>query len=123
MIDKNNGGDAPRVAGLHAVVLIAGDFAGQVNFYKEVMGFTPIAEYPDAVFFSIGAQKLALFAKGHHPEGDANLDGAHHGLSHLEFSIAKGDRATMEGRLKAAGAHAYRDNFRDADGNLFHFVV
>ncbi|HLD41921.1 MAG TPA: glyoxalase/bleomycin resistance/dioxygenase family protein, partial [archaeon] len=77
--------------------------------------------YGDVVFFKIGKQKLALFAKSHHKEGTKRLEGASKGISHLEFHISKKDLPVIGKKLKEKGFHAYTDNFEDADGNLFHF--
>jgi catechol-2,3-dioxygenase len=106
---------------LDAIVLIAKNYKKQVSFYRDTLGLEVVAEYGDAIFFSIGKQKLAIFAKTHHPEAVQRLDGARHGISHLEFGIKKQDVDAIFKRLTDAGAAAYDDNFEDADGNLFHF--
>lgn len=111
------------VRGLDAVVLIARDFERQVAFYRDVLGLELEWSAHDAAFFRCGDQKLAVFAKSHHPQAVPRLDGARHGLSHLEFAVAGEDHAALVARLEAAGFHAYGDNFEDADGNLFHFNV
>ncbi|GGA44123.1 hypothetical protein GCM10007416_16590 [Kroppenstedtia guangzhouensis] len=85
----------PLIRGLHAVVLIVKD---------------------------LEEQKIALFAQGHHREGTQRLEGAAKGISHLEFTIDPQDAQAWDRRLKQAGFHAYRSNYEDADGNLFHFV-
>jgi catechol-2,3-dioxygenase len=111
-----------RVLGLDAVVLIVKDLEAQKRFYHEVLGLDIQGDYGDAVFFSCGAQKLALFARSHHAEGTARLEGAAKGLSHLEFRISAAGEDALRQRLTAAGFHAYGENFCDADGNLFHFT-
>jgi catechol 2,3-dioxygenase-like lactoylglutathione lyase family enzyme len=109
------------ILGLDAVVLIAKDLQAQGRFYREVLGLPLTGDYGDALFFDCGSQKLALFAQSHHPEGTKRLEGASKGISHLEFRIASDDEPSLRRRLTEAGFHAYRDNFHDADGNLFHF--
>lgn len=111
----------PKIQSLDAVILIANDFVKQRQFYKETMGLKVVEEYQDAIFFAIGEQKLAIFAKSHHPEGTERLGKANHGISHLEFGIAKGDEKVAGDRLKDAKAHVSGRDFEDADGNLFHF--
>lgn len=112
-----------KIQSLDAIVLIANDFEKQRQFYKEVLGLEVIEEYSDAVFFAIGAQKLAIFAKNHHPEGTRRLDGATHGISHLEFGINKDDAKQLTEKLKAVKALADDRHFQDSDGNLFHFNI
>jgi len=107
---------------IHAVILIVKDLEAQKRFYRDVLGLAIAGDYGDAVFFDVGGQTLGLFAKSHHAEGTARLEGAAKGISHLEFSIDASKRAALEERLREAGFHAYRDNFCDADGNLFHFA-
>ncbi len=109
------------ILGLDAVVIIVKDLAAQRHFYRDVLGLPLVGDYGDALFFDCGDQKLALFAHSHHPEGTKRLEGAGKGISHLEFRIAPGDQDRLRQRLTDAGFHAYRDNFCDADGNLFHF--
>ena len=109
------------IQGLGAVILIVKDIEKQKTFYKDVLGLSIDADYGDAVFFKLGQQKIGLFAKDHHREGTQRLEGASKGISHLEFRINKKDREKIEKRLKENGHHAYKDNYEDADGNLFHF--
>jgi catechol 2,3-dioxygenase-like lactoylglutathione lyase family enzyme len=111
------------VRGLDAVVLIARDFDRQVAFYRDVLGLEVAWAGHDAAFFRCGGQTLAVFAKSHHPQAVPRLDGARHGLSHLEFAVAAEDHDALSARLEAAGFRAYGDNFEDPDGNLFHFNV
>ena len=113
---------AQEVTGLHGVVLISPNYEEQVRFYRDVLGLAIHSQYEDATFFAVGEQLLAVFGRGHHPEGTKRLGGAKHGLSHLEFQVETKKRAEVERRLDVEGARAYRDNFQDADGNLFHFV-
>jgi catechol 2,3-dioxygenase-like lactoylglutathione lyase family enzyme len=110
------------VSGIHGVILIANDFEGQCRFYRDTLGLEMTAHYSDAAFFKAGNQTLGIFAQTHHPEGTKRLGGADHGISHLEFSIDKSLEQEFIDRLTEAGAHAYKDNFADADGNLFHFT-
>lgn len=112
----------PSITGLNGVILISSNYAEQVAFYRDIMGFKVTASASDATFFQCGNQVFAIFAKGHHPEGDASLDGANHGISHLEFCLDARDIEAMTEKLRKSNAHAYRDVFHDADGNLFHFV-
>jgi len=111
------------IRGLDAVVLIVKNLEQQKRFYQEVLGLELDGDYGDAVFFRCGDQKLALFAASHHPESTRSLEGAKKGISHLEFRVSKKDGRELDRRLRKSGFHAYRDNYRDADGNLFHFNV
>jgi catechol 2,3-dioxygenase-like lactoylglutathione lyase family enzyme len=113
--------DPSPVVGLDAVILIAADFPAQCAFYRDVLGLEVKATYADAAFFKLGGQTLGIFARSHHPEGSRRLQGASHGLSHLEFRVPRAAAAALADRLRSAGAHAYGDSFADADGNLFHF--
>ena len=109
------------ITGLDAVVLIVEDFDAQRKFYRDVLGLTEKWVSDEYVFFEVGEQMLAIFKKGHHAEGDKRLGGASHGISHLEFRTAGSAKKSWDERLKAAKAHAYRDNYQDRDQTLFHF--
>lgn len=110
-----------KILGLDAVILIVRDLEAQKRFYRDTLGLELEGDYGDAVFFRCGEQKLALFARSHHPEGAKRLDGASKGISHLEFRVRTSDREAVDRRLREAGFHAYGENYQDADGNLFHF--
>ncbi len=110
------------IQGLDAVVLIVKDLERQKRFYRDVLGLPVEAEAGDAVFLSCGREKLALFARSHHPEGTLSLEGAARGISHLEFRIPREEQELYDRRLREAGLHAYGETYRDPDGNLFHFT-
>lgn len=105
------------------MVLIAAHYDLQVAFYRDQLGLHVRSSHHGATFFDCGDQVLAVFARGHHPQGDKSLGMASHGISHLEFIISAGDAEVLSSRLIGAGMHAYEDVFHDADGNLFHFVI
>lgn len=109
------------ILGLDAVIIIASHFEEQCKFYHEVLGLELISRYSDAAFFKVGDQTLGIFAHSHHPEGTRRLGGSDHGLSHIEFRLDDSAKEYIISKLKSAGAHAYGQNFADADGNLFHF--
>lgn len=110
-----------KINSFDGITLIVKDLKAQKRFYQDVLGLELESDYGDAAFFKIGDKKLGLFAKGHHKEGDESLEGASKGISHLEFGVSSETAEQLTKKLKAAGFHAYRDNFKDADGNLFHF--
>jgi catechol 2,3-dioxygenase-like lactoylglutathione lyase family enzyme len=110
-----------KINSFDGITIIVKDIAAQKKFYQNVLGLELESDYGDAVFFKIGDRKLGLFAKGHHKEGDESLEGAPKGISHLEFGISVEANEQLTKKLTDAGFHAYRDVFKDADGNLFHF--
>ena len=109
------------ILGLDAVIIIASHFEEQCKFYHDVLGLELISRYSDAAFFKVGDQTLGIFGHSHHPEGTRRLGGSDHGLSHIEFRLNHSAKEYIISKLKSAGAHAYGENFADADGNLFHF--
>lgn len=105
------------------VTIIVKNYQEQKKFYKDVLSLPVESEYSDAIFFKIGNRKLGLFVKGHHKEGDTSLEGASKGISHFEFGVSAATAKRLDEKLKSSGFHAYRDNYKDADGNLFHFNI
>ncbi len=118
---QKNEQNAMKINSFDGVTIIVKDYEAQKKFYKDVLGLEVESEYSDAIFFKIGERKLGLFAKGHHKEGDESLEGASKGISHFEFGVSGETAKQLDEKLKKAGFHAYRDNYKDADGNLFHF--
>lgn len=112
---------AMKINSFDGMTIIVKDYQAQKRFYKDVLGLPVESEYSDAIFFKIGDKKFSLFAKGHHKEGDASLEGASKGVSHFEFGVSTETSRLLTEKLTKAGFHAYRDVFKDADGNLFHF--
>lgn len=110
-----------KIESFDGVTIIVKDYEAQKKFYRDILGLPVESEYSDAIFFKIGEKKLGLFAKGHHKEGDESLEGASKGISHFEFGVSSETAKELDEKLKKAGFHAYRDNYKDADGNLFHF--
>jgi catechol 2,3-dioxygenase-like lactoylglutathione lyase family enzyme len=112
----------PTIHGLHAVVLFVKDLEKQKKFYRDVLGLEVTYESNQSAFLKCGEQMIALFTHENHPEGASRLEGAVKGISHLEFRIKRSDKEYWLKKLRDAGYHAYKDNFEDEDGNLFHFV-
>lgn len=110
-----------KINSFDGVTIIVKDYEAQKKFYRDLLGLPVESEYSDAIFFKIGDKKLSLFAKGHHKEGDDSLEGATKGISHFEFGVSSETSKLFTEKLTKAGFHAYRDVFKDADGNLFHF--
>ena len=110
--------NSPKFSGVN---LIVKDIEKQKTFYRDILGLSIETDYGDAVFFNMGDIKLSLFSHEHHVEGDASLEGASKDISHLEFSVGSNDLQELSEKLADQGFHAYRDNYQDADGNLFHF--
>lgn len=116
-------GERGAVAAIHAVVLVAADFDGQRRFYGEVLGLEEAWGASDAVAFRVGTQLLTIFARTHDPASVRRLEGATHGLSHLEFAVHGHLGEELRARLASSRVPGtIGDNFVDADGNLFHFV-
>lgn len=118
-----SGENSMKINSFDGITIIVKDIKAQKKFYQDTLGLELESDYGDAVFFKIGSNKLGLFAKGHHKEGDESLEGASKGISHLEFGVSKETSEQLTKKLTDTGFHAYRDVFKDADGNLFHFNI
>lgn len=104
------------------ITIIVKNIEKQRDFYENILGLELLSDYGSAVFFKLGeGRKLGLFTLGHHSEGTASLEGASKGISHFEFGVSTEKSQEIEKRLREKGFHAYGDNYKDADGNLFHF--
>lgn len=119
--ESNSPHQDPPPMSFDGITLIVKDLEAQKVFYRDMLGLPIESDYGNAVFFRLGDRKLGLFALGHHPAGDESLEGAEKGVSHMEFGISSSQYEELKKRLIDHGFHSERDNFRDADGNLFHF--
>jgi catechol 2,3-dioxygenase-like lactoylglutathione lyase family enzyme len=103
--------------------IVADDLARQRRFYREVLGFSELAEGPGWVQFDLGGSRLLeIVQRGDQPQYDKpryqvgyaveDIEAARDHLIGLGAQPASG----LEGDAAAGGRWCY---FRDAEGNVF----
>lgn len=117
---------------LNHAVLYVRDAARSAVFYGEVFGFTPVAEYPGAVFLraagSPNHHDLGLFSVGADAPGP---EPGRVGLYHLAWEVGSiTDLAAARDTLRSAGAYVGESDHgatksvygHDPDGNEFEVM-
>ena len=129
----------PDLLGVLETVLYVEDFAPACAFYEQVLGLNSIYRDQRLCAYDVGGRGvLLLFLRGHSLQ-TVQLPGGTipphdgHGPAHIAFSIAAGDRADWETRLKDAEVEIEgRTNwprggesiyFRDPDGHLVELAT
>lgn len=91
-------------SGLHHLALRVSDFERAKRFYVDVLGFTPIAEFPNLFLFMAGQTAIGVRGPdGETPQGD-RFNPHRIGLDHV--ALACSDEAELErvaGALQEAG--------------------
>ena len=113
------------VAGLNHVTLAVRSIPRALAFYRDVLGFTPAAEWPRGAYLSAGDLWLALI------EDPERADAPEPGYSHIAFAAAAEDFDALCARLDAAGARTWSENrsegasryFLDPDGHKLEIHV
>jgi catechol 2,3-dioxygenase-like lactoylglutathione lyase family enzyme len=130
----------PEIEGVVETVLYVEELARAIAFYREVLGFEPMAG--DGVRFQVFAagprQALLLFKRGATLEpmpAPGGMIPPHdgHGPLHVGFAIAETDYERWRARLEARGVKIESEAkwerggrslyFRDPDGNLAELIT
>lgn len=109
---------AMRVSGLNHVTFAVTDVARSVAFYRDVLGCTVRATWPDGAYLEAGQLWLCLSR-----DADARSR-PHPDYTHLAFSVADSDYREMSERLAAEcviwkddGSEGASTYFLDPDGH------
>jgi catechol 2,3-dioxygenase-like lactoylglutathione lyase family enzyme len=78
---------------VHHIALRVTQLGRSIAFYKDLLGFQPVAELPDVTILSNGALILGLRDQGHAAAAD-RFDEFRVGLDHLSFTVS--DRADLD---------------------------
>ena len=121
-----------QVQRLNHAVLYVRDASRTADFYRDVLGFETVVEYPGAVFLRAGGSTnhhdLGLFSVGASAPGP---EGGRVGLYHLAWEVPTiRDLAAARDALLKAGAHVGESDHgstksvyaHDPDGNEFEVM-
>lgn len=113
------------ITGLNHITLAVRELERSFRFYKEVLGFRPLARWPVGAYFAAGELWLALVVDARTRE-EALPE-----YTHVAFSVAEGDFAGAVERVLRAGAKVWKENasegpslyFLDPDGHKLELHV
>jgi catechol 2,3-dioxygenase-like lactoylglutathione lyase family enzyme len=99
------------VTGINHITLAVTDVPRAFAFYTEVLGFKPLARWPNGAYLRAGDLWLAIEIgdPGHAP-GDR---------SHLAFGVAATDFAALSARIRNSGAVIWQENRTEGDSLYF----
>jgi catechol 2,3-dioxygenase-like lactoylglutathione lyase family enzyme len=114
----------PAVTGLNHVTLAVRDVGHSIAFYRDLLGCTLRAHWPDGAYLEAGSLWLCL------SRDDKTREGPHPDYTHLAFSVAREDFAMLSGRIGAVAAIWKEDSsegeslyFLDPDGHRLELHV
>jgi catechol 2,3-dioxygenase-like lactoylglutathione lyase family enzyme len=103
--------------------VVADDLALQRRFYRDVLGFTELAEGPDWIQFDLGGSRLLeIVQRSGQPQYDKPRYQVGYAVEDIEAArerlISRGVQpvSELEGDAATGGRWCY---FRDAEGNVF----
>lgn len=102
----------PAVTGLNHVTLAVGDLDRSTSFYRDLLGCTLRAHWPDGAYFEAGTLWLYLL------RDDAREPGPRADYSHLAFSADDRDFIELCDRIRAE-CRIWKENRSEGDSLYF----
>lgn len=101
------------ISGINHITLAVRDLEQSFAFYRDVLGFRPLARWPRGAYLLAGDLWVALVVDEHAraavlPE-----------YSHIAFSVAGADFARACQAVLASGAPLWQDNWTEGDSLYF----
>ena len=96
--------------GLNHVTLAVSDLQRSLAFYVDVLGMTPLAEWNDGAYLSLGGLWFCLSVDAVAPAQD---------YSHLAFDIEPADFKVFRQRLADNGVPEWKENRSEGDSIYF----
>ena len=113
------------ISGLNHLTLAVRDLERAFRFYRDVLGFAPVAKWDAGAYFAVGPLWFCLAVD---PATRARPLAEY---THIAFAIRAEDFAAMAARIRACGAPLWRENqsegaslyFLDPDGHKLELHV
>jgi catechol 2,3-dioxygenase-like lactoylglutathione lyase family enzyme len=102
----------PSISGLNHIMLAVADLDRSIVFYRDLLGCTLRAFWPDGAYLEAGSLWLCLL------RDEAARSGPHPDYTHIAFSVAPGDFAAMSEQVRAT-ATIWKDNRSEGDSLYF----
>ena len=101
------------ITGINHVTLSIADAERSFVFYSSVLGFQPIARWPQGAYLLAGDLWVALVVD-QHTRPDPLPE-----YTHLAFSVSKQDFEPLSLRIRASGAAIWQENWTEGDSLYF----
>lgn len=107
------------ITGVNHITLSVTDIGKSLAFYSHVLGFKPIAEWPEGAYLLAGDTWIALVADKHARTSTLPE------YTHVAFTVAPDDFQVLSDKIRASGAKLWQENrsegeslyFTDPDGH------
>ena len=103
------------LGGLNHLTLSVRDLERSFAFYRDVLGFRPLARWRRGAYFIAGEETWICLALDQTARTTAAPD-----ATHVAFSVSPADFATVVARIRAAGAPEWKDN--SSEGESLYFL-
>jgi glutathione S-transferase fosA5 len=101
------------IAGVNHITLAIRDVDESFAFYTQVLGFRPVAKWPEGAYLLAGDMWVALLRDRHVRAGPLPE------YSHIAFTVAQADFDALSRRIRAAGAPIWQENRTEGDSLYF----
>jgi catechol 2,3-dioxygenase-like lactoylglutathione lyase family enzyme len=101
------------ITGLNHLTFSVADVERAWRFYVDVLGCRPVARWPMGAYLLAGDLWLALVLDAQTRAGPLPE------YTHAAFGVAPADFAALAGRIRAAGAVAWQENWTEGDSLYF----
>jgi catechol 2,3-dioxygenase-like lactoylglutathione lyase family enzyme len=101
------------ITGINHITLAIADVERSFAFYTSILGFQPIAKWPEGAYLLAGDTWLALVDDPHARKA------ALPEYSHIAFSISAQDFGPFAERIRASGATIWQENWTEGDSLYF----
>lgn len=113
------------IQGLNHLTFSVRELPRSFSFYREVLGFRPLARWSRGAYLLAGESWVCLTLDTRTRTGPLTE------YTHVAFSVTSADFAAMEARIRASGAHEWQPNssegasiyFCDPDGHKLEIHV
>jgi catechol 2,3-dioxygenase-like lactoylglutathione lyase family enzyme len=102
------------ITGINHITLAVRDAEESFAFYTQVLGFHPVAKWPQGAYLLAGDVWIALVLDPHVREGTLPE------YTHVAFTVSAEDMEQLSARIKESGAEIWQEN--RTEGASFYFV-
>lgn len=101
------------VTGINHITLSVQDIRESFDFYTQVLGFKPVAKWPQGAYLLAGDVWIALVVDEKARETPLPE------YTHIAFSVMERDFGILRTRIAAAGAEIWQENRSEGDSLYF----
>jgi catechol 2,3-dioxygenase-like lactoylglutathione lyase family enzyme len=101
------------ITGINHLTLSISDIETSFDFYTNLLGFKPVAKWPQGAYLLAGGVWIALVVDQHVRLGQLPE------YTHIAFSVSEQNFRVLSERIRAAGAKIWQTNWTEGDSLYF----